>query len=133
MESNYSPLYIENTKQLYPLSIHDANYSFTSIPFSYLKNNKILENQYLSLLSILSDIQNSQSTLLKRKSIIQTKNFPRYLIQSEVIDYLGKEWIFKLLCNEWGLEPIHNKHKGKLFCSKHIEDVCIQFEKNIIL
>jgi hypothetical protein len=133
MESNYSPLYLEPPKPIYPLTIQDANYSFNSISSSQIINNKILENQYSNLLSILSNIQSNQSLLLKRNSIIQTKKFPRYLIQSEVIDYLGKEWIYKILCNEWGLEAVHSKHKGKLFCSKHVEDVCIQFEKNIIL
>jgi len=132
MNAEYSNIYIGKTRQIFPNCENDVSLSILQ-KSNDIKIHSPLEKQYSNILNALLEIQNFQSTISKRDSILQSKKFPRYLIQSEVIDYLGKEWIFRKLSDEWGLKPIHNKHKGKLYCSKHVEDICIQFENNLKL
>lgn len=90
-----------------------------------------LKNQVHDCQLLLQYNNDFLSKISKRQTILQQKNFPRYLIKKEVIEYLGKESVFKTLCNEYGLQPIREQHKGNLYSSRHVEDLCIQFENNI--
>jgi hypothetical protein len=98
----------------------------------YTKNDNFSKELYEFLILV-----NKSSELLKenlkRNSIVQYQKIPRYLIKKEVIDYLGKESVFKTLCSDYGLKPIREKHKETLYSSRELEDLCIQFEKNILL
>ena len=100
----------ENGNNLY--LINDQIISFTNL---LIKTNTMLENK------------------IKREMLYDYKKFPRYFNREECISYLGKETVFKILVNEYGLEPIRNMHKGNIYCTKHLENLCIQFENNILL
>ncbi len=54
----------------------------------------------------------SQRDQLKahRDNIVKKKPFPRFLNQVEVIEYVGKEKIFRILVEEYGLKPIEQTH-----------------------
>ncbi len=67
----------------------------------------------------------------RRAELVQRKTFPRYLNQKEVIAYLGHEKIFSILVDEYGLSPIRQEHKCNIYCSKQVEEKCLQLEFNI--
>ena len=67
----------------------------------------------------------------KSNNYIDINSFPRYLNQKEVIAYLGHEKVFCILVDEYGLKPIRTEHKCNIYCSKQVDEKCIQFEHNI--
>jgi hypothetical protein len=61
------------------------------------------------------------------------KSFPRYLNEVEVIEYLGKRKVFEILLKDYGLKAIVKGHRGNLYSFKHVEEVCLQFENNMLI
>jgi hypothetical protein len=70
-------------------------------------------------------------TAIRRNEAFSLKPFPRYMNQKEVISYLGHEKVFWILVQEFGLKPIRQEHKCNVYCSKQVEEKCIQFERNL--
>ena len=88
------------------------------------------KSQYDEFVSTLTKVQGVLLDRLGREEIIKRKPFPRYLNQSEAIAYIGKKKIFDLLVQDYGLKPVMQTHKGTLYCSRHVEELCIQFEQS---
>ncbi|MCE9587334.1 MAG: hypothetical protein K8R57_03360 [Verrucomicrobia bacterium] len=70
-------------------------------------------------------------TAIRRHESVSLKPFPRYMNQKEVISYLGHEKVFRILVEEYHLQPVREEHKCNIYCSKQVEEKCIQFEFNI--
>jgi hypothetical protein len=92
---------------------------------------KLTMDDFEKLQNLLQSNIKALATKQARDSIIQNTSIPRYLNKVEVIKYLGKEYVFNILCDEYGLKAIHKQHKGNLYCSRHVEDLCIRFENNL--
>ena len=110
------------------------NYS-SFIEENYQKNtqNDIFSKEIYEFLILVNRSSELLKQNLQRNSIVQYQKIPRYLIKKEVIEYLGKESVFKTLRSDYGLKPIREKHKETLYSSRELEELCIQFEKNILL
>ena len=93
----------------------------------------LINDQIISFKNLLIKTNTILENKINRDFLYDYKKFPRYFNKEECISYLGKESAFKILVNEYGLKPIRNMHKGNLFCTKHLEDLCIKFENNILL
>jgi hypothetical protein len=68
---------------------------------------------------------------IRRNEAYSLKPFPKYMNQKEVVSYLGHEKIFWILVEEYGLKPIRQEHRCNVYCSKQVEEKCIQFEFNL--
>lgn len=111
----------EKTEHLFHI---DSSLSETA-NISYLINDQIILFQ--NLIKTNTILENK----IHRSTLIDYRKFPRYFNKAECISYLGKEAAFRILVNEYGLEPVRYIHKGNLYCTKHLEELCIQFENNI--
>jgi hypothetical protein len=80
---------------------------------------------------ILSAYEKRLQETMRRDELINVKQFPRYMNRKELISYLGHEKIFNILVEEYGLRPFRQEHKCSIYCTKDVEQKCIQFERNI--
>lgn len=92
----------------------------------------LINNEIISFKNLLIKTNTILENNINRNLLYDYKKFPRYFNKEECISYLGKESAFKILVNEYGLKAIRNMHKGNLYCTKHLENLCIQFENNIL-
>ena len=83
------------------------------------------------LRQLLKEHETNLQRVIRRNEAFSLKPFPRYMNQKEVISYLGHEKIFSILVQEFGLKPIRQEHKCNVYCSKQVEEKCIQFEHNL--
>jgi len=80
---------------------------------------------------LLKEHMERLQTAIRRSESFSLRPSPRYMNQKEVISYLGHEKIFSILVEEYGLKPIRQEHRCNIYCSKQVEEKCIQFEHNI--
>lgn len=90
-----------------------------------------IQNELYRKISELTEIQRKISCQAERSHFVPSNSKPRYLNKKEAVRYVGKEKIFDILCQEYGLKPIRESHKSKIYCFKQLESICIQFERNI--
>ena len=88
-------------------------------------------NDFNELQKLLISTNEHIDKYFKRNSILQYKIYPRYFNTAECIQYLGKRAVFDILRDEYGLKSIRDKHKGNIYSTKHLEELCILFEKNL--
>jgi hypothetical protein len=120
----------------YPLQNKNKNNSGTTLSYSVsgLKGGYREDPDQLilqGLEQLLNEHVGRLQTAIRRNEAFSLKPFPRYMNQKEVISYLGIEKTFWILVGEYGLKPIRQEHKCNIYCSKQVEEKCIQFEFNI--
>ena len=99
----------------------------------YLNSPSVASELDMTYEKLVGEIKKFRGLLLgqtMQMEIVKKKPFPRYLNQSEAIAYIGKKKIFDLLVQDYGLKPVMQSHKGTLYCSRHVEELCIQFEQS---
>jgi len=123
-------------RSIYSLQNNNINPSNTMLSFSVSGDNTSHGSFYEQLVLpglenlLKGHIDRLQATIRRNESF-SLKPFPRYMNQKEVISYLGHEKIFWIIVEEYGLKPIRQEHKCNIYCSKQVEEKCIQFEFNI--
>jgi hypothetical protein len=120
----------------YPLQYKNKNNLGTTLSYSVSGlNGGYREGPDQLLLQGLEQLLNEHvgrlQTAIRRNEAFSLKPYPRYMNQKEVISYLGLEKTFWILVEEYGLKPIRHEHKCNIYCSKQVEEKCIQFEHNI--
>jgi hypothetical protein len=120
----------------YSLQNNNINTSNTTLSFSVSGDNSGMGGFYEQLVlpgfeNLLKEHVDRLQAAIRRSESFSLKPFPRYMNQKEVISYLGHEKIFWILVEEYGLKPIRQEHKCNIYCSKQVEEKCIQFEHNI--
>ena len=120
----------------YSLHNKNINPSNTTLSFSVSGDNSAHESFYEQLVlpgfeNLLKEHVDRLQAAFCRSESFSLKPFPRYMSQKEAIAYVGHERIFWILVDEYGLTPIRKEHKLSIYCSKQVEEKCIQFEHNI--
>jgi hypothetical protein len=128
---------ITQTKQGggFPLHNDNINPYNTRLSFSVSESDSELEGGDKFNFRWLEDLLESHvgrlQEAIRRNEAYSLKPFPKYMNQKEVVAYLGHEKIFWILVEEYGLKPIRQEHRCNVYCSKQVEEKCIQFELNI--
>jgi len=99
--------------------------------FNYLGLYPLLKSALGEMKQLTEKISQKEEVKRHRENIVRMKPFPRYLNRVQVIEYLGKEKILRILEEEYGLKPCDKTHKGTFYPSKLVEDLCILWENNL--
>ena len=91
----------------------------------------VLFHEFKSLRNaLLNGSNNSPVTVLKQEKM-RSPLTSRYVNQKEVIHYLGKEKVFWILVEEFGLVALREEHKCNIYLSKDVLEKCQMFDLNI--
>lgn len=91
----------------------------------------VLFHEFKSLKNALLNGSNNSPATVRKQDNMRSPLTSRYVNQKEIIHYLGKEKVFWILVEEYGLEAIREEHKCNIYLSKDVLEKCQMFDLNI--